>query len=174
MDALILLVQITLKESVPCSHTLATTFTAEPQYSCVQKTCPVTAWPKATITRAHFLKTSYNVNNRNSSSLPCFLRGRGRNKLLQHVTVQSAVSDFHDVYYCILWVHMGPAGLCRPFMNPEDMQECMSNLTQWWYRWMGLRQASCCYGILISLPIFCCVKPQLRWGPLFVASSSTN
>lgn len=43
MDALILLVQRTQKESVPCSQTLATTFTAEQQYSSKQKIGPVTA-----------------------------------------------------------------------------------------------------------------------------------
>lgn len=111
MDALILLVQITLKESVPCSHTLATTFTAEPQYSSVQKTCLVTAWPKATITRGHFLKTSYNVNNRNSSSLHCSLRGRGGNELLQHVTVGSIWFP-----WCLLLYFMSTHGSSR-FMS---------------------------------------------------------
>lgn len=72
---------------------------------------------------------------------------------------------------------MGAVCLCHLLMKLTESQECMSNLTQWWCRWMRLREASCCWGILISQLIFCCVKLQLRWGEVhyfWPAQAQTN
>lgn len=86
------------------------------------------------------------------------------------------VPYFHDVNYSIR-VHMDAGYLCHLLMKLAESQECMSNLTQWWCRWMRLSETSCCWGILISQLIFCCVKLQLSWGEVhyfWPAQAQTN
>lgn len=161
MDALILLVQSTQKESMPCSQTLATTFTAEPQYSSEQKTCPVTVWPKATITTAHFLQTTHHVNNRNSSSFHRLLNGK-RNKLLQHFTLCST-----SFPWCLLQYFTSPQGSQEQYIYAicSWTWHIYRNACPIWHNvdadeW-GPARPPRCWGILISQPIFCCVKLQL-------------